>query len=443
VDETFADPSGKTAADWALPLWCAPPEVRHTIVAHRVHPTQITTDTILGFVPELNKIDQSRPTPLPALALAIARAATNQAAAVWMLSEPAPDAVFVFHGLLAQVRAASKGRPEPPYAYATKAAWRFTDGLLGRLVDVAGADALVLVVSPGWRGQAGVVLAAGPMARAAPDFLGANLLDVAPTVLEFFGLVDSDLPGRTLGPLRHNAPLTPAPSPPLAARAEPNADLLRLAAEEGHIPPRPASAAWQAQGLAELGFILLRRDPAATVKVTSDALRLDPNNVMALRMRATALFALQSTDELIEVAEALERVVPDRGWGALARGAYHVLRREFEHASPWLTKAEDDPEIETLLTVAAAWLITKRSVRAERLFKAVLKQDPGNVSAEIGLAITAMARQDFLTAEAGLKRAIARDPARAAIYQTLAQIYDATARQWEAQQMRKIARRLA
>jgi tetratricopeptide (TPR) repeat protein len=442
LDETFADPSGKTAADWALPLRCAPPEVREKIVSLRVHPTQITTDTILGFVPELNKIDQSRPTPLPALALAVARAATNQAAAVWLIGEQSPDAVFVFHGLLDQVRAASDGRAEPGYAYATKAAWRFTDALIGRLADVAGAHALVLVVSPGWRGRAGVVLAAGSMVQSAPDFLSADLLDIVPTILESFGLEDGNLTGRALIPLRRNPRCTPAPSPPLAPPVEPDRDLLRIAVGDGCVAPQPASAAWHAQGLAELGFILLRRAPEATVKATAEALRLDPNNVLALRIRATALFALERADALLEVAEALERRAPDRGWGALARGAHHLLRKEIELASPWLTKAEDDPDSETLLTVAAAWLVAKRSARAEHVFNAVLKIDPANVSAEIGVAITAMARHDFRTAETALKRAMAENPGRAAIYQTLAQVYDATARDWEAEQLRKIARLL-
>jgi predicted Zn-dependent protease len=188
--------------------------------------------------------------------------------------------------------------------------------------------------------------------------------------------------------------------------------------------------------------MLLRRAPDAAIKVTADALRFDPNNVMALRIRATALFALERADELLEMAEALERIAPERGWGALARGAHHVLRKEFELASPWVSKAEADPESETLLTVAAAWLITGRSPRAERVFKAVLNMDPGNVSAEIGLAITAMAQRDFMGAEAALKRAITQDPGRAAIYQTLSQLYDTTGRKGEAEEMRKIARRL-
>ena len=443
LDETFAEPTGKTAADWALPLSCAPADVRDDIAALRVHPTQITTDAMLGFVPELDKIDQSKPTPLPALALAVARAATNQAGAVWLINGPAPDAVFVFHGLLGQVRAFSHGRTEPVYTYATKAAWHFTDALIGKLAETAASsDALVMVVSPGWRGQAGVVLAAGPGAESAPDFLGADILDIAPTVLRYFGLQAADLPGRPLAPVRQKPPLAPAPSPPVAEPVRPDDDLLRIAAAEGFPPPPPPPAAWRAQGLAELGVMLLKRSPEAAAQVTAEALRIDPDNSTALRIRATALFAMERADELLETAAALERTAPDRGWSALARGAYHILRKETGLALPWLTKAEADPDVETKLTVATALLLAKRSARAEHLFKAVLALDPGNVSAEIGVAMTAMMRRDFLGAEAALKRAIDRDPGRAAIYQTLAQVYDETGRQTEAERMTQIARRL-
>jgi predicted Zn-dependent protease len=287
-----------------------------------------------------------------------------------------------------------------------------------------------------------VVLAAGAGAEAAADFLGADILDIAPTVLGFFGLQAADMPGRALAPLRQKAPLKPAPSPPLPEPVQADGDLLRIAAADGFPPPAPASPAWRAEGLAELGFMLLRRAPEAAAQVTAEALRLNPDNVMALRVRATALFALERADELLEMGEALERTAPDRGWGALARGAHHILRKEPALATPWLTKAEADSDVETKLTVAAAWLIAKRVARAEHVFKAVLALDPANVPAEIGIALTATMRRDFLAAEAALRRAIEHDPGRATIYQTLSQVYAETGRQEEAERMTKIARSL-
>ena len=372
----------------------------------------------------------------------MARAATNQAGAVWLMDQGAADAVFVCHGLLDRVRAACDGRTEPAYGYAAKAAWRFLDSLVGRLADAAGPEALVLVVSPGWRGGAGVLLAAGPTAPQAPDFLGADLLDIAPTVLAHFGLQDATLAGRALAPLVSPTALAPAPAPTLAERVLPDQELLRVAADAGYPPPAPPPAAWQAQGLAELGFMLLRRDPEAAATAAAEALRLHPQNVLALRIRATALFALERADELFEIAERLDHAAPDRGWGALARGAHHVLKQERARAAPWLTQAERDPEPETLLTVAAAWLMIDRTAAADRVFQAVLTIDPANTGAEIGLAITALQRRQFVVADQALRRAIAQDPGRLAIYETMAKVYHASGQQELAARARKMAQRL-
>ena len=443
LDQGFVEPTGKTAEDWALPLRCAPTGAREAIALRRVHPTQITTSMIQGFVPDLVAIDQTKPSQLPALAVAMARAATIQGGAVWLMSERAPQATFVFQGILGQVRGAAESRKEPVCVHAVKAAWRFLDSLIGRLSDVAGPEALVLVVSPGWRGRAGVVLGAGPAVRRDPDFLGGDLLDIAPTVLGFFGLEDRTLTGRPLAVTPPRAACEPAPSPPLAERAKPDQDLLRIAAEDGCPPPPPAPPAWHAQGSAELGAMLLKRAPDAAEAASAEALRLDRDNALALRVRATALFALERPELLPEMADGLERVAPNRGWGALARGAYHILRKEPNQAASWLAKAEVDPDVETLLTVAAGWLMIRNPSAAERVFKRVLEMDPANAGAEIGIAVVAMARRDFIAAEAALQRALAHDPARAATYETMAKVYLETGRKTQAKRMKKIARRLA
>jgi tetratricopeptide (TPR) repeat protein len=188
--------------------------------------------------------------------------------------------------------------------------------------------------------------------------------------------------------------------------------------------------------------MLLRRAPEAAEKATAEALRLDPDNVQSLRIRATALFALERAEELLELAEPLERMAPGRGWGALARGAHHVLRKERALAAPWLASAEGDPETETLLTVAAAWLMIESPDEAERVFKRVLEIDPANASAETGMALAAMGRRDFVSADLALRRAAAQDPGRVAIYQTMAKVYHATGRKDFAARAEKMARRL-
>jgi tetratricopeptide (TPR) repeat protein len=442
IDEDFAAPSGRDAAQWAVPLDAAPADAVAALRGRRVHPTQITAAMLRGLVPDLADVDQSRDASLPRLATAMARAATIQAAAAWMVAERAPEAVFVHQPWLGQVRAQVESRAEAHLRHAVAGAWRFLDGLVGRLVELAGPEAMILLVSPGWRGRPGVLVAASGAATPPSDFQGADLLDVAPTVLAMFGLEDQDLPGRAGAWLRAPAKRVRAPSPPAPRPIDPDVDLLRAVTEAGYPPPPPPPAAWRAQGLAELAVLLLPRSAEAAERACAEALALHPDNVLALRIRATALVSLGEAEPLAEIADALERNAPGRGWGALARGAWRVLRSEVSLAAPHLARAEADADPDTLLTVAAVWLAASRPANAERVLEAILARDPGHVPARIGLAMTSMARRDFLGAEATLHRAAAEDPGRVGVYLQLARLYALTARPGQADRASDVAMRL-
>jgi hypothetical protein len=448
IDPDFAAPSGRTTSEWALPLHCASPAAREALRARRVHPTQITAAMLRPLVPDITSIDQSRDANLPGLAVGLAQAASVQAAAVWLMDgasgddAPPPEAIFVHHACLGSARAAFDGREAGAFAEVVPGTWRFLDGLIGRLAELAGPDALVLVVSPGWRNSPGVVLAAGPPVGSDPDFHGASLLSIAPTVLGHFGLQDAALPSPPLPFVRAEGAVSTAPTPLLERPARADARLVHALRKHGYRPPRRPPPAWRATGAAELARLVLTRHPALAADLSEQALRLDPNNVLALRSRVRALVALEQPNPLPELGDRLLQVAPHRGWGALAHGAHHVLRRETRLAQPWLAKAEKDPEVETLLTVAAVWIAASRHGSAERVFRTIHQRDPENVSAEIGLALCLGMRRDFLGAEAALNRALRRDPTRPAIHLQLAQILARSGRKAEAAQVAQVALRL-
>jgi hypothetical protein len=445
IDERFPDPSAIDPADWALPRRFLPDNVRDTLRERRTHPLRITAAMLAPLVPALADIDQSRDDALPKIALGLARASTIQSAAAWMLAERqggSPEAVFVHNPWLARMRFAFETRRDSRFAEVIPAAFRFLDGLIGRLAVLAGPDTQVLVVSPGWRGRPGVMLATGAGVVVDEAFAGAGLLDIAPTVLGRFGLSDPALPGRALAV---TSPHTRAgrapqvtPSPP--AKVDP---LLVFSLRKfGYRAPARPSPAWQAQGAAELALMTLDRDVAAAGQLADEALVEDPANITALRVKARACLALEDADALAELGPALARAAPGRGWGYLAQGAAHVLRGQIAMADPLLRQAELDPEPTMLLSVAAAWLAAGRPAAAERVFKAVLVLDPDNVSAEIGMAMGAGARRDFMAAEQALVRALKIDPGRPAIYLQLAQTYARTARRAEAERSAAMAMRL-
>lgn len=445
VDNSYAEPTGPTSADWAMPRRCAPDDLRAVLRPRRIHPLDITSTMLAPLVPDLPRLDQSRDNGLPTIAIAMARAATVQSAAVWLLRERqggAPDAVFVHHSWLGRTRLGFEGRREEPFAKVIPGAWRFLDGLLGRLVRLAGPEALILLVSPGWRGAPGVVVAAGGGVAASGEPQGAGLLDIAPTVLARFGLRDDKLPGRPLAALPAAPSLRPAPRPAVAAVEKPDPLLVYSVRKHGFRPPRGPGRRWKAQGLAELAYLLLDHNPVAARKAADAALKDDAGNVTALRVNVRAALALEDADALPALARALEDAAPRRGWGAVAQGAYHALRGEIALADPFLRRAESDPEPATLLTIAAIWLSASRVASAERVFRTVLDRDPQNVTAEIGLAMGAVARRDFMAAEQALRRALALDPGRPTIHLQLAQTYARSGRKVEAAGSAAMAMRL-
>jgi hypothetical protein len=425
IDETFASPTGRFGEDWALPLHCAPEAARAALRDRRVHPTDITAAMLRPFVPAIAEIDQSRDARLPTLALAMARAATVQAAAAWLLGETASEAAFIHLPWLGEVRTAFGRRREGPFAGVVAAAWRFLDGLVARIVELAGPGSSVILASPGWGGAPGVFLAAGH--GDASD--GAYLRDIAPTVLGLYGLADPSLPGRRL--VGEDRPLSPAPEASIEP-IETDAALLAEAVDAGYAPPPEAPPAWRAHGLAELAWLLLERDPDAAGRVADAALAVDRANIMALRARVRAHVLLDEAAPLIDLSAELYRLAPDRPWGSLARGAFHVLRGEKGLAGSWLRRAEIGGDAFDLMTAATLWTAARRWSDAERVFRRILEVEPQASSAQIGLAMALKARRDFLGAEEVLGAAADQDPGRPAIWLQFADLYARTGRSLEA-----------
>jgi tetratricopeptide (TPR) repeat protein len=262
---------------------------------------------------------------------------------------------------------------------------------------------------------------------------GAEGVQMAATALAAFGLEDPALPPAVEGLVQLGSP-KPVREAPVAAPVAPDLELLRQVAAAGYAPPPAASAAWRAQGLADLALMLLARDPQAALATAEAALEADGDLVAALAAKALALVALQRADPLPALADKLTRLAPRRGWGSLAQAAFHALKDEPAEAVPWLMKAEADQDPEAQTRIAAIWFAIGRANEAERVFRDLLARMPNHAAAAVGLGMAAVARRDFRAAEEALQRAIAVDPGRPAAYLQLANVYAHTARRPEAAQ---------
>jgi len=438
VDRDFAVATGRSHDDWALPLDCAPPDAREALRDLRVHPSEITGDMLAPLVPGLSQLDQSRDTALPHLAVAMAQAASIQAAAAWLLTERRPAAVFVHHEWLAVAAGAFERHTQGPFARVVDGAWRFFDGLVGRLAELAGPDALVVVASPGWRQNPGVAIAAGP--GVAPDgFQGAEAVDLAPSLLAAFGLEDRTLPGQAIPALAPEGPRRPAPEVAIPPAPPADFDLLREAIAAGHPAPPPLTPDWWAGGFSELAFTTLQRDARTALAAADAALERKPDHAPALDAKAVAHVLLDEPDPLPDLAAALRKAAPQQGWGDLAEAAWLVMQERSTEAGPHIRAAERDRDPDFLARVAAVWFAAGQPAEAARVFQDLLALDAGSVTARVGLGAAAAARRDFRAAEQHLVAAVRLDPGRRPAWAQLADVYRKTGRVAEGDRAARLA----
>ena len=191
-----------------------------------VEPSQLG-EVITSFVPRAAEIDQDKDDRLEKLAKLIAKMSTIQAAAMHtMVSEPWDfmavyfDAIDHFgHTFMPYHPPAVEGvnpLDAELYGQCVTGAYRFQDMMLGAMMQAAGDDTTVILVSdhgfhsqglrPGtdgyedpvsWHRPFGVAAAAGPGIKHNDSLYGATLLDVTPTILALLGLpIGSDMEGR-------------------------------------------------------------------------------------------------------------------------------------------------------------------------------------------------------------------------------------------------------
>jgi predicted AlkP superfamily phosphohydrolase/phosphomutase/tetratricopeptide (TPR) repeat protein len=212
---------------------CWPPELAEEIAPLRVSPYDLDPEEVLRlFVPRAHEIDQQKDPRLWHLAGHLAEAFSVHAAATHVM-EKDPDWDFtaiyyrpldeICHRFMPYHPPRMEGVPERDfelYRDVVNSTYRLYDLFLRRLLHFAGPDGAVMVVSDHgfhsdhlrpqftpnvpagitvWHRPQGIFAARGPGFRADELVFGARLLDVAPTILNYFGLPTArDMDGRVL-----------------------------------------------------------------------------------------------------------------------------------------------------------------------------------------------------------------------------------------------------
>ncbi|MGA3202487.1 MAG: alkaline phosphatase family protein [Bryobacteraceae bacterium] len=216
-----------------------PPELAATLADLRMHPDALVSEMVEPFIPLAKDIDQDQDQRLALFLRTLAECMSVQAAALWLVEHQPWDFFTVYfdaidhfsHGFM---------KYHPPrqswigerdfelYHNVISMAYQLHDRMLGSLLEKAGEDATVIVMSDhGFHpdhlrpasipdipaGPAiehrdlGIVLIGGPGIKKNELLYGPSVLDIAPTILTLYGLpVGEDMDGKVLSQAFAEAP---------------------------------------------------------------------------------------------------------------------------------------------------------------------------------------------------------------------------------------------
>lgn len=258
-----------------------PPELADPLAELRIEPEELPADLMQFFVPRALEVDQEKSRGIHSAARVICECANIHSAATWLMDHEPWDLCAVYfdaidhfgHGFM---------KYHPPrrphigeedfdlYSGVLRAGYLLHDRMLGTLLEKAGPDTTVILLSdhgfhpdhlrperipeyhagPAFEHRNnGVFVMAGPGVRQGMALPGVSLLDIAPTVLSLFGLpAGRDMEGKVLAGAFESAP--PIERIPTWEKVE---------GDDGRHPPHmhldPLAATESLEQLVALGYV--------------------------------------------------------------------------------------------------------------------------------------------------------------------------------------------
>ena len=458
VSNLFAVSPVAASEDWALTAGSVEPSRwAQSLADLRVRPSDIEAPMLQQLIPRAGELDQSDPRVrqrLGFLARRLAEVITLHAAATELLEKEPWDFGAVYYECIDQL--GHEFMPfHPPrlsgisernfefYKDVMTGIYRFHDLMLERLLQLAGPEACVMIVSDHgfesginrpnvpvepalWHRPQGIFVLHGPGIKADEIIEGATLLDLAPTALTLFGLpVGDDMEGKVLV---HAFKDTPTVERIASWEDQPGA-AGRLERDAGEDDPAAAEAALQQ--LVELGYISLpgedvvreieRAEAEADFNLAAsfceggrlvDAGRVlntlvarYPNEPRYWRILGQVSLSTQQLEDAAAAVAAVERLESNRPTTLVLQGMLAWAHGDLEACAAAFGSAEKiapkDPTTQAYL--GRLYLRQRKWADAERAFRRTLEIDPDSAEAHYGLSV-ALPRQDQV--EAGIGHAL-------------------------------------
>lgn len=433
---------GQDPAEWAPPppgtYW--PADLAATMNDLRVSPHDIDPDDLIRlFVPAAHTVDQAKDKRLWGLAEKLAEACSAHNAATHLLeTEPDWDFMAVYYRTVDEIShffmpyhpPRMEGIPEADfelYKQVVTGIYKLHDLFLCRLMQLAGPEtAIVLASDHGfhsdhlrpkftprvpagitvWHRPQGVFIASGPGFKRDELVYGARLLDVAPTILHWFGLpVGADMEGRVLEEI-FDGPKRPVETVPTWETGDdsqrkrkslgPGADkaLLEQFVALGYIdeiPDDPGQAAAETNrendwNIARACMYGQRYEQA--LPLLENCFHAAPFRTDYAQVLATCQMQLGLLDEADATVAKAAETFGRTEQADLVRASIAIQKEDFHAALEALERVrEKSPgEVQLQLMLAQSYLALRRFSDAETAARAVLTADPHNAQAFLVLA---------------------------------------------------------
>jgi predicted AlkP superfamily phosphohydrolase/phosphomutase/tetratricopeptide (TPR) repeat protein len=232
VSNFYSKVSAAYSEAWPMAGGTIHPEKLSAHFEHlRVHPGELTSAHLFPFVPEFQKVDQEKDHSLAHIAGLLAAGASYHNAATWIMEHEEWDFLAVYYNEI-DVFSHHFMKYHPPqqhfvsdesftlYKHVMEAAYCWHDMMLERMLELADSNTTIMLLSDhGFHsGQSrleklpvdpvapahehapfGVCVLSGKGIRPDNTLFGASLLDVAPTILQSFGIpAGKDMTGKIM-----------------------------------------------------------------------------------------------------------------------------------------------------------------------------------------------------------------------------------------------------
>src|SRR3954466_4730033 len=450
VSDMYPHATAAPGDPWPLmPGTVHPERVAKELGSLRVRPDEITGEMLQMFVSRAAQVNQDKDRRLAIVAKLLAECFSIHAAATWLLEHEPWDFGAVYYNTIDHFSHAFMGYHPPRmdgvpeadfelYKDVVNSAYRLHDLLLGRLLQLAGPDTTVILLSDHgfhsdllrprhtphipsgptiWHRPLGVFAMRGQGIKSDERIYGASLLDIAPTILTLFGLpVGRDMEGRVLVEAFEADPqLSFIPSweevPGNAGmhtgetelQPDQSAALLEQFIALGYIE-RPdkdrnrAAAACRLEQNWNLARVYIETGRYPDALELLEPLHLDAparSDITFLLARCQARLGLLDEGEQT-IAPMLE-ALGNAPFAFLIRGNVAFDRGRYSESLKLLFEAEKaEPGLPDLhLAIGNTYLRSVRYADAERTFERALEIDPHSGQARMGLALALLRQRRY------------------------------------------------